>query len=61
MPSHVNIVSAGKIFDHLDIRRQSRAGIYPFKQIMAQHGIFGDTPRQSRLKRIDLINALAGE
>ena len=55
-----DVVAGGKILDDLDVGDEGGPGVDSLEQIVAEHGGFGDAPRQSRLEGIDVIDALAG-
>ena len=56
-----NVIAGREILDHLDIGSQRRAGENALEQIVAEHGVVGNTACHSGGKGIDIIDALAGK
>ena len=52
-------VARGKLLHHFDVGDEARAGKDAFQQIVAEHGAVRDLSAECRLKRVDLVDALA--
>ena len=52
-------VTRGILVHEFDVRRQPGPSEDSFEQVVAQQGVFGNSARERRLERVDIVNALA--
>src|SRR5258707_14551275 len=56
-----SLIGCRIIFDQIDACQQAGAGEFPFDQVVTQNGVFGKSPANCRVERLQIVDALAGE